>query len=128
MFVLNEDPDPGRPHPQKLESTGWPVGKVWQRSPGTASKRGRVGKGRMTLLLTVALQPCHYYQEYTSPVLMQLALQYTYTPLQEFPSAFKDRCWNVYAWLSRSDSSVWWKSFCGRKSKKKSSDCFSWIP
>ena len=33
-----------------------------------------VGKGRMTFLLTMALQPSHCYQQYTSPVLMQLVL------------------------------------------------------
>lgn len=71
-IALNDDPDcspdPRRLHPQKLKRTGWSVGKLWQRLPGTAGKEGRSGQSKNDFpshhdsaalpLLSTAYQSC----------------------------------------------------------------------
>lgn len=98
--------------------SGLTGGKGMAETPGTAGKRGRSGErendfpsphGSAALpLLSTAHQSC---LNATSFIIHPHTAPGT--------SAFKDRWSNACAWFfSRSDSSIWWKSLYGRKSKK----------
>lgn len=111
IFALNKDPDPSFDIEDGENRLTVGKGMAWQ------ARKEQVRKGGITFLPSFCSLVTNG-MPVLLPMVFQSCLDATYTPLQEFLCVFEDHSSNAYAWFSRSDSSIWWKSFYGRKSKK----------